>query len=550
MTASRTPAPAPAQTPSRTAPASDGALAGTGALLRLALRRDRIRLSAWLLGITVFVPYFHTVLGTVSPDQEALEASAALMDNPMVRLFAGPYFGFDEVTLQRSFLVYLPEFLLAAAVMSILLVARHTRGEEQTGRAELVRASVVGRHAPLTAALALAVGANTVLGLLIAGALAGLAFPASAALLFGAAVATTGLSFAGITAVTAQLVESSRAAAGLASIALVAAWMLRALGAVQDEAGGWAIWLSPLGWPQMTRILDNERWWPLVPAVALFAAGAATAHALAERRDLDGGFLAPRVGRATAAPWLRSPIALAWRLQRRTILWWSAAVFTAALCYGGLGGAMVEGTVDLPEGVLGGSAQDVLAGYVSIMTVAMVFVVCFFAIVSVGAARRDETAGRAVLVLTASTGRLTWLGTSLLVTAASGIVLVALVGLGTGLGAAASVGDGSLLLLALGAALVRAPEVLLTAGAAAALLGWAPRLFGAAWALVVYGVCLRFFAPNLGWPDVLLATSPYNHVPRLPVEEFALAPPVVLTVVAVALGVLGMWGLARRDLDG
>jgi ABC-2 type transport system permease protein len=529
---------------------SGGALAGTGALLRLALRRDRIRLPAWLLGITVFVPYFHTVLSVLSPDQEALEASAALMDSPMVRLFAGPYFGFEEVTLQRSFLVYLPEFLLAAAVMSLLLVARHTRGEEQSGRAELVRASAVGRHAPLTAALALAAGANAVLGLLIAAVLVVLAFPVSAALLFGAAVAGTGLSFAGITAVTAQLGESTRAVAGLAAVALLAAWMLRALGAVQDQAGGWAIWLSPLGWPQMTRILDDERWWPLAFAVALFAACAAAAYALAERRDLGGGFLAPRAGRPTAAPWLRSPLTLAWRLQRRAVLWWSAAVFTAALCYGGLGGAMDDGAVDLPEGVLGGSARDVLDAYLSLMTVAMVFVVCCFAIVSTGAARRDETAGRAVLVLTASTGRAAWLGTSLLVTAAAGFALVALVGLGLGLGAAVSVGDAALLPLLLGAALLRAPEVFLTAGVAAALLGWAPRLLGAAWAVVVYGVCLRFFAPNLGWPDPLLATSPYDHVPRLPVEEFALTPSVVLTVLAVALGALGTAGLARRDLDG
>ena len=37
--------------------------------------------------------------------------------------------------------------------MAILLVVRHTRAEEETGRAELVGAGVVGRHAPLAAAL-------------------------------------------------------------------------------------------------------------------------------------------------------------------------------------------------------------------------------------------------------------------------------------------------------------------------------------------------------------------------------------------------------------
>ena len=40
--------------------------------------------------------------------------------------------------------------------MSILLVVRHTRADEETGRAELVGAGVVGRHAPLAAALVVA----------------------------------------------------------------------------------------------------------------------------------------------------------------------------------------------------------------------------------------------------------------------------------------------------------------------------------------------------------------------------------------------------------
>ena len=39
------------------------------------------------------------------------------------------------------------------AIMSLLLVVRHTRAEEEDGRAELVRAGAVGRRAPLAAAL-------------------------------------------------------------------------------------------------------------------------------------------------------------------------------------------------------------------------------------------------------------------------------------------------------------------------------------------------------------------------------------------------------------
>ena len=46
----------------------------------------------------------------------------------------------------------------------MFIVGRHTRGEEQSGRSELVRASVVGRYAPLAAALAVAVVAHVLMG--------------------------------------------------------------------------------------------------------------------------------------------------------------------------------------------------------------------------------------------------------------------------------------------------------------------------------------------------------------------------------------------------
>src|SRR5204863_181177 len=58
--------------------------------------------------------------------------------------------------------------LILAAVMSMLTVVRHTRTEEETGRLELIGATVVGRYAPLTAALLTAVLANVAAALLVA----------------------------------------------------------------------------------------------------------------------------------------------------------------------------------------------------------------------------------------------------------------------------------------------------------------------------------------------------------------------------------------------
>jgi ABC-2 type transport system permease protein len=68
-------------------------------------------------------------------------------------------------------------FLLG--LMSLLLVTRHTHQEEETGRAELVSAGVVGRHAWLAAALLYVLAVNAVLAVITALALIAKGLPAA-----------------------------------------------------------------------------------------------------------------------------------------------------------------------------------------------------------------------------------------------------------------------------------------------------------------------------------------------------------------------------------
>ena len=60
---------------------------------------------------------------------------------------------------------------VAAALMSIFLVVRHTRADEESGRLELLSATPIGRRAPLAGVLLVAVAANVVLALLTVAAL-------------------------------------------------------------------------------------------------------------------------------------------------------------------------------------------------------------------------------------------------------------------------------------------------------------------------------------------------------------------------------------------
>ncbi len=102
------------------------------------------------------------------------------------------------------------------ALMAIFTVTRHSRAEEDSGRAELLASGAVGRSALLTAAIAVAAGASLLIGMLEALVLIAADLPVAGAIALGLATAATGVVFAAIAAVACQLAADARTANGIA----------------------------------------------------------------------------------------------------------------------------------------------------------------------------------------------------------------------------------------------------------------------------------------------------------------------------------------------
>ncbi|MFD0474863.1 ABC transporter permease [Nonomuraea thailandensis] len=208
---------------------------------------------------------------------------------------------------------------LIGGLISILLMIRHTRVEEETGRRELLASGVIGRHAPLAAALAVVLAANLLHGLLSVPALVAGGLPTGSSLLFGLSTAAGGWAFAAVAAVTGQLTASSGTARG---IAIAIGGLLFALRSLADTGGiGWLAWLTPFGWVRLTRPYAGDQWWVL-GLIAVFAAAlAAVAFTLSTRRDVAGGLISVRLGPAEERCRARSACPLActaapWRVSR------------------------------------------------------------------------------------------------------------------------------------------------------------------------------------------------------------------------------------------
>ena len=294
--------------PAHPAPSTGTNFSGTLGMLRLYLRRDRISLPLWILLLSV--PLATVYVGSIEnvyPTQAARAGFAAsIMASPAQRALYGQIYN-DSLGAVGIWKAGIFHLLISVAV--ILTVIRHTRGDEEAGRTELLDSTAVGRYASLSAALPLSFGASIATGLVGAVGLLTTDVPPGGSLAFGVALACSGLVFTAVAAVTAQLSPSARFARGAAFAVLAAAFTLRALG---DAGSGTLSWLSPLGWSLQVRPYAGDHWPVLVLHLATTVALTAVAYRLLAGRDVGAGLLAERPGPGCAAPALGNVFGLAW----------------------------------------------------------------------------------------------------------------------------------------------------------------------------------------------------------------------------------------------
>ncbi len=530
-------------------------LTGAGELVRFALRRDRVFLPVWIYALTAIATSGGYALKKIYGTAASRAALAATVHaDPTLSFLYGQLHGTSPgaVTSWR----YLTYAALAAALMSIFLVVRHTRADEETGRLELIGSAVVGRNAALAVSMLVALTANLIVAVLAAAALGAEGMPLAGAAAFGAAEAGCGLAFAAIAVVAAQISGTARGARSLAITLLAVAFLLRAIGDSSGRhGGGWVTWLSPIGWAELVRPFTGDRWWVLALPVATAVAGTAAGFALAAHRDSGAGLVQPRPGRPAASRWLAGPAGLAWRLQRAALAGWTAGFLAGGLAIGvlakGIGQILGSGgrSTETALTKIGGQA-GLTSAYLAACMSLLGLVAAAYTVSAILRLHSDEAAERAEPVLAAAVGRLRWAGSYLLVAVAgTGVILVA-GGFGMGLGYGLAISQaGTQLPRLIGSSLAQWPAALCVGALGAVAVGLLPRWSSAiAWtALAVCGL-IGVLGPALNLSRAALDISPFTHVPRLPGGVFSVVPLLWLTAFALAAGAVALAGLRRRDI--
>ena len=522
------------------------AAAGTGRVIRGLVRTGRIPLLAWPATMAALVTGTGsgiTVLYPTPADRATYAASMGL--SSATKAFNGDW---ADLTTLGGITAYEVGFmgLLLLPPIGVHLALSRTRAEEDSGRAELVTAGRLARLAPLAGVTVTITAALLLFAVLATAGLVVVGLPSAGSAWYAGSLALMTWWFAALGLLLGQLVRDARTGYAWGIGAALGCFAVRA---VIDGRELDLEWATPTGWLPLVRPFGPD---PSVLPLLLFAGtGVAlvlAAAAVAVRRDLGGGVLAPRPGPERGTASLGHPAGIAWRLTRGAFLGWTAGLIAWGAAIGSLAGEMTDLIranpvigdllgIERPEDIMTSLAVVVLA----LGAVALGLQV-------IGTLAGEEHAGRLGLILGTRTSRArvwtTWwllLTVEVAATLGAGALTLA-VATRWSTGESASFGTpltATATLAAAVGAIIAVAALAASAVRAGQTVGWV--LLGWAAVVALLGEALRL----PGWARHL---SPLEAVGRVPVED-ADAGAVTGFVVLLALGLVAATLVARhRDL--
>lgn len=511
-------------------------------------RRERVMSPVWLVCIAGLSAMFAALYPGLLPTQAEIVQLATTMSNPAMVAMMGNVYGMETLTqasvMAQECLVW---FLIAAAVMNIMLVNRHTRVDEELGRLELFRAMPVGRITGSLAVMLFAVILNVLISVLTAVLLIALNIGGTTvvgAFTYGFAIGALGLVFAALTLLAAQLFSTAHGVSVFGFAAMILFYILRASG---DVSGGALSYISPLGLGLKVEAFYANNFWPVVVLLVESLVLAIAALAVNAVRDHGAGVVPAKNGRTHASRFLCSLPGLAWRLTRGAALGWGAGIFLLGASYGSVCtelDAFVEKN-EMMQKILAQSGSNVLLdNYVAMIFTIMSLVVSVPVVLAALKLHSEEKNGRLEQIFARSVPRARLCGGFLTVAFIESVVMEVLLAAGL----SATAGGALAFAEMLKAGFCYLPAIWVMAGIAVLLVGFLPKLTALVWAVFGYTFLVMYFGRMMEVPEWTKKITPFGSIPQLPVQAFSIAPLIVLTLAAAALAAIGVWRYKARDI--
>lgn len=535
--------------------------AGVKPLIRLILRRDRVKLPLWAIGIILSLLSMVPLLKETYGDPKSLATLFQTFGlNPAGLFLTGPM---DSPTFGALMTIETVLWWgLLIAFMNTFFLVRHTRQNEETGAQELILSGQVHRSASLVGALLVAFVCNVLIALGIGAGMhmAGDIWGEGNGWLYGLALGAFGLAWAAISACVVQLVQSARSANGILAGLIGISFIVRGIGdflGTKDTAGivqpAWVSILSPFGWLQATRSLTLPQWQPLIIPVIASVALISLAFFLLSRRDVGAGLLPSRKGRKRASAFLRKPLGITWYLQKNIYIGWTAGVLAMAATIGLLVPGMTsvyESSENLKTMIAAMGGQGALVpAFLSAMLSIMALMIAGYIIHGVSRLRSEEASGHVENLLATRLSRIKWcilhVGTVLM----GGFIMLSLTGALLALCVNVASDFGASMPRYTLAAISYWPVLLVFAGIYVLFFGIAPRFASLiTWLYFGAAIFMSWLAPLLKLDEKFMNISPLSHLAAAPAENIKVAPVALMCALGIALCLVGLTAWRNRNL--
>lgn len=364
---------------------------GTSKLLKLAWRRDRMKIALWILAIFFLTLLMTAANGTLSPE-EMKNIGTVAIENPGMRLMVAPT---NENLLHQlgPFILFRMSFLLtlALALLNIHMVIRHTRQNEETGRWELIASTVCGKKAPIASTLLLSIGVNLAVFIALSFSLIINQLDFKSSLLAGLSYGLYGFFFSCLTLLGAQLTSTSKGASGFSTLALGCFFLLNGMGNVFSFGEHFLTWLTPIGWVQHIRPFDHNQVAPLFLIIVFSVIFWHVSNEICLRRDVGAGIIPVKMGRENGKSWYLNLGGFALKLQKNFIISWTISIFLFSIIF--TAAAQGYGDTLTDSELLKDALQGQEDSFIYMMIVVFNLLICFFTIPAYFKLRTEEFHG-------------------------------------------------------------------------------------------------------------------------------------------------------------
>lgn len=526
---------------------------GTSQLIKLLFRQHRLKISLWMIGLVGISIIVALAYPEIYTSEEDIMGFAITMDNPAMIAMLGSGYETESFNLGAIFANEMLMFTsIALAAMNILLMSNSTRDDEQAGRLEIIQSLPVGKISYLTASVILLFSVNFVINALLTIGLATLGeavFTWESSLLYSSVLTFTGLFFAGITAVVAQLAETAHGTKQIAFGALILSYVIRMIGDVQNET---LSLFSPLGWTTRTEVFVEDHWLPILVLGVSFLLLVGIAFYLRRNRDMFAGILPSRGGKRQASAFLKTTPGFIWHLQKTKIISWFILLFALSAAFGAILGELEAyfSDIDILQQFLAGSAGDGMMEQFITYLFAIMSIFSVFPVLSIMISlKSEEDAHRTEHFYTRAVSRSKVFITYFIFSVLTSLLMQFAIAGGIYITSRNVLEETISLQTYIEMSFVYLPAILVFIGLITLLIGLLPKLTHSIWLYVTYVFVVLYLGNLLEFPDWANSLSVFHHIPEYPHEAIEWNTMFILIVIGLILAVIGIAGYNKRDIE-